>query len=89
MMEGFDASLKVGEEVKLKKAWVTRTISLAYAGMPSPGVFSVAVTWTDGNQSAAHNLYFPADQRGFDLAGGHVTVTFVDPGSIRFRFEKR
>jgi len=88
-MEGFDASLKVGEQVKLKKGWVISSLSLTYAGMPSPGVFSVAVTWTDGNQSAAHNLYFPADQRGFDLAGGHVTVTFVDEKSIRFRFEKR
>jgi len=88
-MEGFDASLKVGDEVKLRKAWVTRSIALTYAGMPAPGVFSVAVTWKEGNQAAAHNLYFPADQGGFDLAGGHVTVTFVDAKSIRFRFEKR
>ena len=88
MPEGFDASLKVGEEVKVRKGWVVRSMTMMYAGMPGPDVFSVAVTWKEGNQAATANLYFPIDQRGFDIAEGHVSVTHVDEKSIRFRFEK-
>lgn len=88
MPEGFDAALKVGEEVTLKKGIVTAAWSMVYAGMPSPGVFSVVVVWKQGNQATAANLFFPKDQRGFDVAGGHVSVTHVDERSLRFRFEK-
>jgi hypothetical protein len=46
------------------------------------------VAWKEGYQAAAWNLFFPRDQRGFDVAKGHVSVTFVDEKSIRFRYEK-
>ena len=87
MPEGFDASLKVGEEVSVRKGWVMKSMTMMYAGMPSPGVFSVALTWKEGNQAASANLFFPVDQRGFDIGKGHVSVTHVDAQSIRFRFE--
>lgn len=88
MPGGFDVSLKVGEEVTLDKKWYSAQWTLVYAGMPSDGVYSIVVAWKEGYQAAAWNLFFPRDQRGFDVAKGHVSVTFVDEKSIRFRYEK-
>ena len=78
MLDGRCHDLKIGESVRIKRGFVT-SISLVYAGMPSDGTFSLAVTTTAGNLGIGYNHYFPLDRRQFELAGVPVTVQSVSP----------
>jgi|GEM_PF-1563595 len=78
MLDGRCHDLKIGESVRIKRGFMT-SISLVYAGMPSDGTFSLAVTMTSGHIGMGYNLYFPLDRRQFELAGVPVTVQSVSP----------
>ena len=80
-------TLSLGESAKVKSGFMT-SYSLIYAGMLSDYVFSIAVTWTSGNNSAGHNLYIERGQREIKLLGGRLTVRDVSKSEIRFVFQK-
>lgn len=82
-----DITLKVGETASIKKGFI-KTQALGYAGEISDNVFSLVSVWTSGYNSAAHNLYFPKNQREIDLLGGRLMVLEQSSRHIRFRFEK-
>jgi hypothetical protein len=79
--------LTIGEKKKLKSFFMG-SWSIAYAGMPSERVFSIALIWSLGQNSAAYNLFLPADQRRFTLMNRRVVVSEVSPSAIRGRVEK-
>lgn len=79
--------LKVGESAKLKPGFLT-SYHVVYAGMLSDYVYSVVVTWSSGNNSAAYNLYLDKGQREINMLGGRLTVFDVSKSEIRFHFQK-
>jgi len=79
--------LKVGENAKIKSGFMT-TYSLVYAGMLSDYVYSIVVTWSSGNNSAAYNLYLDKGQREINMLKGRLTVFDVSKSEIRFHFQK-
>jgi hypothetical protein len=87
MTPGVEHTLRVGEAAKIKRGFMT-SYSIVYAGMLSDYVYSVAVNWTRGNNSAAYNLYVEKGQREIELLGGRLTVLDVTSREIRFRWEK-
>ncbi len=80
-------TLKVGESAKIIKG-LLKTQALVYAGEVSDHVFSLVSVWTYGNNSAAHNLFFPKNQREIDLFGGRLVVLEQSSRHIQFRFDK-
>ena len=80
-------TLNVGEVVKIKHGILTRDISVTYAGMPSESAFSLVINWQQGAAAAAHNLFFPQEQRELTLPVGRMVVEGVSPTEIRFRLE--
>jgi hypothetical protein len=87
MSQGTTYTLKVGEEAKVKRGFIT-TNAVVYGGMPNDDVYSLIINWTSGNASAAYNLYYSRSQREFELLGGRMTVLDISSREIRFRFEK-
>jgi hypothetical protein len=87
MNEPKEYTLKVGENAKVKSGFMT-SYSLVYAGMLSDYIFSIAVTWSSGNNSAAYNLYFEKGQREIKFLNGRLTVRDVSKSEIRFVFQK-
>ena len=82
-----EKTLKLGEWAVVGSGWLKKR-RIMFAGESSPGVFSVAVEWTEVHNSAASNLYFHESQKGFQLFDGHVTVLHASKDEFRFRFEK-
>jgi hypothetical protein len=80
-------TLNVGETAKIKRGFMT-SYALVYTGALSDYVYSLAVTWTRGNNSAAYNLFIEKGNREIDLLGGRLTVLDVSSRQIRFRWEK-
>jgi hypothetical protein len=80
--------LKVGESAKIKPGLFSTSYSLVYAGMLSDHVYSVVVTWSSGQNSAAYNLYLDKDQREINMMKGRLTVFDVNKSEIRFQFQK-
>jgi len=80
--------LKIGESVRIKRGFMT-SIALVYAGMPSDGTFSLAVTITSGHIGMGYNLYFPIDRRQFELAGVSITVQSVSPTGMQLTVDKQ
>jgi hypothetical protein len=80
-------TLKVGESTPIKRG-IFRDQRLVYAGMPGENVFSLALTFTQGYNSSAYNLYFPANNYEMTLLDQHLIILRVDPHQIRFRFER-
>jgi len=79
--------LKIGETAPIKKGFMT-TISIVYAGMPGPDVFSLAVTTSYGQVGTAYNIYIPRQQSRVDIAGGYLEILRLQPESILLRFTK-
>ena len=82
-----DITLKVGESAKLVKTFM-KNLALVYAGEVSDQVYSLVPVWTSGYNSAAHNLYFPKNQREIDMFGGRLVVLELSSRHIRFQFER-
>ena len=79
--------LKVGETAKIKRGFMT-SYSVVYAGMVSDRVYSIAVSWSSGHNSASHNLYLDRGQRELPLLGGRIVVLDVNQREIHFQFLK-
>lgn len=86
-MTASEYTLNVGETAKIKRGFMT-SYALVYAGSVSDYVYSLAVTWTRGNNSAAYNLFIEKGHREIELIGGRITVLDVSSRQIRFRWEK-
>ncbi len=82
MSDGKHHDLKIGQSVRIKRGFMT-SISLVYAGMPSDGTFSLAVTITSGHVGMGYNLYFPVHHRLFELAGASITVQAVSSAAVQ------
>ncbi len=80
-------SLKVGESTPIKRGFF-RDQRLVYAGMPDENVYSFALTFTQGYNSSAYNLYFLANNYELTLLDQRLIILRVDPHQIRFRFER-
>jgi len=79
--------VRLGETAAVRPRWWGKSWSITYAGAPCEGAYSVAVTWTMGNNSAAYNLYLRREQREFALPIGRVRVLEVSPTEIRLQFD--
>jgi hypothetical protein len=87
MKEPKEYTLKLAESAKVKSGFMT-SYSLVYAGMLSDSVFSIALTWSSGHNSAGYNLYLDKGQREIKLLDGRLTVRDVNKNEIRFVFQK-
>ena len=87
MNQPMDITLKVGESKKIVKGFM-KTLALVYAGEVSDNVYSLVPVWSSGNNSAAHNLYFPKSQRDIPIFGGSLIVLELTSRQIRFQFDK-
>jgi hypothetical protein len=87
MAPAVEHSLRIGEAARMKRGFMV-SYSVVYAGMVSDYVYSVAVTWTRGNNSAAYNLFLEKGHREIELFGGRLTVLDVTSREIRLRWEK-
>ncbi len=79
--------LRIGESVRIKRGFMTK-ISLVYAGMPSDGVFSLAVTTTAGHMGMGYNLFFPVDRRQLEVAGVPIMVQAVSPAGLQLTVQE-
>ena len=73
--------LKVGESAKIKSK-IMGDSRIVYAGMPSKDTYSIVVTSTMGANSAAYNLYFPADQTSIEIENKSFNVLEVTSDRI-------
>jgi hypothetical protein len=80
-------SLKVGESAPIRRGFF-RDQRLVYTGMPTENVYSFALTITQGYNSSAYNLYFPANSYELTLLEQRLIILRVDPHQIRFRYER-
>ena len=80
-------TLRLGEWVVLGRGWLRR-YRMVFAGESSPGVFSVALEWTNAHNSAAFNVFFHKSQHEFSAFRGRVTVLDVTNHELRFRFDR-
>jgi hypothetical protein len=80
-------TLKLGEWVVLGRGWLTKR-RIMFAGEPSPGVYSIAIEWTEVHNSACCNLYFQKGQYEFPVFDGRLTVLGVTKHELRFKYEK-
>jgi len=83
-----ERTLKLGESIKVGGRFLTLR-RITYAGEVSPGVFSIAAEWTEGNNTAAYNLYFRENQGSFPVLGGVLTVLYASQHELRFRYDQR
>jgi hypothetical protein len=76
--------LSVGEDYRVAGVLQGR---IAYAGMPSESVFSLAVKKEAGG-SYAWNLFFPTYEHDIAVAGNRILIESVTPHSIKFRVQQ-
>ena len=87
MKQPKEFALKVGEGAKVKSGFMT-SYSVVYAGMLSDHVFSIAVTWSFGHNSAGYNIYLDKGQRDIKFLDGRLTIRDVSKNEIRFVFQR-
>jgi hypothetical protein len=76
-------SLHVGDDCRVPGLLQGR---IAYAGMPSPGAFSL-VHKRDVGANYAYNLFYAIDARDITVAGVKVHVESVSPENITIQVE--
>ena len=59
--------------------------SIAYAGMPSDGVFSIVQRRARGYRGFAWNLFFPSTRSELAIDGVRIYVENATPDEIRLR----
>ena len=74
-------ALSVGDTVHLKRG----KDRIAYAGMPSDGVFSIVQRKESGYHGFAWNLFFPKGRSEIRVDDVRVYVENVTPDEIRLR----
>ena len=84
-MSGMDrtVTLSVGERFHLK----TGKDRIAYAGMPSEDVYSIAQIKASGYQGYSWNLYFSRRKQDIIIDGVNLYIENVTPEEIRFRVQ--
>ena len=80
--------LIVGESFDLKKHFIASSSSMFYCGFVSDNVFSIAVSYSFGNNMMAYNLFFPKDTREIKLKDATLRIQHVSTEQIIFNFEK-
>jgi len=80
-------TLGVGDAAAIRRRFFRRSWSVVYAGMPDDRSYSLAVNWSLNYNSAAYNLFLPADQRELRFLDGRIVVEDLSPREIRFRYE--
>lgn len=88
MSSGDSYRLKIGETAKVRFAFIKTSETIVYAGMLNDLIYSVAVSWSFGNNSLAYNLYIPKDHKEFYTRKGKVQVEYVSPEEIRFTYQE-
>jgi hypothetical protein len=73
--------LSIGEDFHLKLG----KDHIAYAGMPSEEVYSIAQKKGSGYQGFAWNLYYPKRKRDITIDGVRLYVERVTPDEIELR----
>jgi hypothetical protein len=73
--------LSIGEDFHLKLG----KDHIAYAGMPSEEVYSIAQKKGSGYQGFAWNLYYPKRKRDIIIDGVRLYVERVTPDEIELR----
>lgn len=76
-------TLHVGDDCRVPGLLQGR---IAYAGMPSPGAFSL-VHKRDVGANYAYNLFYAIDARDITVAGVKVHIETVTPESITIQVE--
>jgi len=76
-------TLVVGQGFHLKRG----KDRIAYAGMSSEDVYSIAQIKASGYQGYSWNLYFPRRKQEITIDGVNLYVENVTPEEIRFRVQ--
>lgn len=78
-------TLAIGQSVQIRGGFLARQY-LIYAGQVSDKVYSLAVQWTRGHNSAAYNIYIPVEQKEVSVLLSRVVVHNVSPSEISLSF---
>ena len=82
-----DYTLRVGESVKIKRAFFTKSWSIVYAGMPNDNTYSLAASWAVNYYSTAYNLFFPKEIREFPFLNGRLIVKSLSSSEITLEYQ--
>jgi hypothetical protein len=82
-----DCTLRVGESVKIKRAFFTKSWSVVYAGMPNDNTYSLAVTWSVNYYSTAYNLFFQKGTRELPFLKGRLLIKGVSSSEITLEYQ--
>jgi hypothetical protein len=77
-----DITLKVGESVTLRTGFATKAV-LIYGGMLDRETYSLVFAYTNGYNSLAYNLYYPASRRSVVLSKRRLEILAVSPDELR------
>lgn len=79
---------KIGETAKVRFVFIKTSETIVFAGMINDSVYSVAVSWSFGNNSLSYNPYLPKHQKEFYTRKGKVQVEYVSSEEIRFTYQE-
>ena len=77
-----DITLKVGESVTLRTGFATKA-ALIYGGMPNKETYALVFAFTNGYNSLAYNLYYPANRRSAVLSKRQLEILAISPDELR------
>jgi hypothetical protein len=79
--------LKVGESAPIKKT-IFSAHMVVFSGMLDDHTYSLAITYSMGNQYGAYNLFMPRDRHEVFHKKGKIIVLDVNPNEIRLKIER-
>lgn len=76
--------LTLGQSHKIRSGIFRPQIAIFFAGMVNETTYSIAVSWSFGNNSMAYNLYFKKSQREITVPSGKINIISVDANQLVF-----
>lgn len=81
-------TLNVSESANVRFGAIKKSVPVIYAGKISEQKYSIVVTWSYGNQSAAYNLFLSIDQKEVFIPKGKLIIKGVSDRELTFIFQE-
>ncbi len=76
--------LSLGQSVKIRSGIFRPQIAVFYTGKIGESTYSIAISWSFGNNTMAYNLYFPKNQKEISTPAGKIDIISVDADRLVF-----